>query len=660
MLLSQLRKEASMVLKAISVITAISLLLLSSSLAGSGALASLPGTDSQQDEIHGPGGLLSTSGISNQSPISGDPLKIKEHHPAHVKIFIGPAATTLTGGNAPSTILTAYGFKSLTCAFTTTSDWTDPSLCGHNQIISIVDAYNDPNIASDLQTFDTQFGLPSCPANSCLITNLQGTPSTDSGWALETSLDVEWAHSIAPGAKIVLVESTDNSLGNLLTGVDTAVASGAQQVSNSWGGSEFSTETSYDSHYNRPTTSFFVSSGDGGHGVYWPAASPYVISVGGTTLTTDSSGNWVSETAWLDSGGGISTYEPKPTYQNNFNTNANRAVPDVAYDGNPNTGVYVYDSVPIVTNGKSQSGWWTVGGTSAGAPQWAAISAIANSQNAKLASASYGTSNALYGAATSSKYLTNYHDITSGSNGNCGIVCNASVGYDEVTGLGSPQVNNLIPTLTLPPVPDFTISASPSSFAVTAGSTQHSVITITPVNGYPSGGSITLSSSITGASFSPNPVIVSSSGSVTTTMTFTTPSSSTTISVSATDGTISHSISIPVTISTPLSVSVTSIGNTFTQGSTASFTVSVTNNSTPVSGASVTLKVTAPNGSTAQGSGTTNTSGKVTFNYSISRNAPTGTYTASATAAKSGYLSGSGSETFTVSSPSTHSGSRLG
>src|SRR5579863_1856676 len=192
MLLNQLGKEASMVLKAISVIAAISLLLLSSSLAGSGALASLPGTDSQQDEIHGLGGLLSTSGISNQSPISGDPLKIKEHHPAHVKIFIGPASATLTGGNAPSTILTAYGFKSLTCTFTTSTDWTDTSLCGHGQTIAIVDAYDDPNIASDLQTFDTQFGLPSCPASSCFVKlEPQGTPNTNSGWALEISLDAE-------------------------------------------------------------------------------------------------------------------------------------------------------------------------------------------------------------------------------------------------------------------------------------------------------------------------------------------------------------------------------------------------------------------------------------------------------------------------------------
>ncbi|MGI0068645.1 MAG: fibronectin type III domain-containing protein, partial [Nitrosopumilaceae archaeon] len=278
------------------------------------------------------------------------------------------------------------------------------------------------------------------------------------------------AHSIAPGAKIILVESSSNTLGSLLGGESTAVGTGAQQVSNSWGGSEFSSESTYDSYFNSPTASFFVSSGDGGHGVEWPAAAPYVISVGGTTLNLDSSGNWLSESTWSGSGGGLSSYESKPSYQNNFVSGNQRAVPDVSYDGNPNTGVYVYDSVPI--NG--QSGWWIVGGTSAGSPQWAGISAIVNSQGAKLASASFGTSNALYGAATGAQsnpqtnpYLTNYHDITTGSNGNCGSLCNAALGYDEVTGLGSPQANNLISYLSTPPAP--TAPTAPQNLVATAG-----------------------------------------------------------------------------------------------------------------------------------------------------------------------------------------------
>jgi len=429
-------------------------LLSSSSLAVNDVFASkiIPQMDKQQDEINGPGGLMSSSGLPVQVTNDSNPLQIKAHHPAHVKKFIGPSAS-LSGGDTPVTIWTAYSFNKLGCTHTTTTDWTDPNLCGHGQTVAIVDAYDDPNVSSDLQTFDVQFGLPSCAAtNGCFVKAIpQGTPLTDSGWALEISLDVQWAHSIAPGAKIVLVESSDNSYGSLLGAVDTAVGTGAQQVSNSWGGSEFLTESRYDYHFSSKTASFFVSSGDGGHGVLWPAASPYVISVGGTTLVNDSSGNWVSETAWSGSGGGISAYEPKPSYQNNFNTNAKRTVPDVSYDADPKTGVYVYDSVPI--NG--QSGWWVVGGTSAGAPQWTGISAIANSQNAKLASASFGTSNVLYGAASGAEsnpqtnpYLTNYHDVTSGGNGNCGSICNAGSGYDKVTGVGTPQANNLIPHIT--------------------------------------------------------------------------------------------------------------------------------------------------------------------------------------------------------------------
>ncbi len=646
MLLSILGKEPTMVLKAIFVIPVISLLLLSSSLAGSGALA-MPGID----EINGPGGLMSNTGLSIQSASPGNPLQIEEHHPAHIKKFIGHLqGVSLSGGDAPAIIQTAYGFNSMGCTYTTTTDATDPLLCGHGQTIAIVDAYDDPNVANDLNTFDSQFNLPACTtANGCFTKSTpQGTSSTDSGWALEISLDVQWAHSIAPGAKIVLVEASTSSLGNLLSAVDTAVGTGAQQVSNSWGGSEFSTESSYDYHYNTAKTSFFVSSGDGGHGVYWPAASPYVISVGGTTLTTGTSGNWVSETAWTDSGGGVSAYEPKPSYQNNFNTNTKRTVPDVAYDGNPNTGVYVYDSVLI--NG--ESGWWIVGGTSAGAPQWAALSAIANSKNANLASASYGTSNALYGSAVGSLYGTNYHDITSGSNGNCGAVCNAAVGYDEVTGLGSPQANNLISHLTIPPTPSFTISASPSSFTVSPNTPQTSTIAVTSIGGYT--GTVTLTPS--SGSISPTSVVVPASGSVTTTLSFT-PTASTTITISGTDGTLTNSVSIPVTITPSLSVSVTSAG-TFTQGSTDTFTVGVTSNSTPVSGASVTLKVTASNGSVAQGTGTTGANGQLTFTYSISKSAPTGTYTASATATKSGYISGSGSETFVVNTASVKNNSK--
>lgn len=448
----------------------LAVLLITSSFAVPGAFAQSTSGD-EQDEINGPGGLMSPTGsTAHKTTTSSDPLKIKEHHPAHVQKFVGKAVS-LSGGNSPTSVLTAYGFNNLSCTHTTTTDWTDPSLCGHGQTIAIVDAYDDPNVESDLQTFDTQFNLPSCTvANGCFVKSSPSGITTDPGWAMEISLDVQWAHSIAPGAKIVLVESSNNLLGNLLGGENIAVGAGAQQVSNSWGGSEFSTESSYDSYFTSPTTSFFVASGDGGHGAEWPASSPYVVSVGGTTLNVDSSGNWLSETAWSGSGGGFSQYISQPSYQRGFVSSTQRAIPDVAYNGNPNTGVYVYDSVPI--NG--QSGWWVVGGTSAGTPQWAALSAIANSQGAKLASASFGTNIALYNAAIGSQsnpqtspYLKNYHDITTGSNGNCGSVCNAAVGYDEVTGLGSPQANNLISYISQPASP--TTPSTPQNLVATGG-----------------------------------------------------------------------------------------------------------------------------------------------------------------------------------------------
>jgi subtilase family serine protease len=732
--LLSLEKKIRSTMKAIFVITAISLLLLSSTLTMNGALASQPDNDKHDDDINGPGGLLSPSGVTIQTITPGDPLQIKEHHPAHIKKFVGHSVT-LTGGESPVNVLTAYGFNKLTCTHTTTTDWTDPALCGHGQTIAIVDAYNDPNVVSDLQTFDTQFGLPACSdTNGCFVKNTQGTPVTDSGWAMEISLDVQWAHSIAPGAKIVLVESSDNSLGNLLTGVDTAVGAGAKQVSNSWGGSEFSTETSYDYHFNSPTASFYAASGDSGHGVIWPAASPYVVSVGGTTLTTDSSGNWLSESAWSGSGGGTSKYEPKPIYQNNFNSNSKRTVPDVAYDGNPNTGFYVYDTVPI--NG--QSGWWVVGGTSAGAPQWAAISAIANSQNANLVSASFGANTAFYNAASGAQsspqtnpYIANYHDITTGSDGSCGSICNAIVGYDEVTGLGTPQSNNIISFIAPNTNPDFTISANPSSFSINAGTQSSSTITVTSLNAY--SGTVTLSSSF--GSLDQTSLTVPASGTATATLIFT-PTASTTITVSGTSGALNHSTTIPVTVSTvpsapqnlaavagnnqvsltwstptsnggstitgynvyrngtqiatniastsytdtgltngdtqtyyitavnaigessqsnsmsstpvttpALQVTVTTDHTSYSKGSRAHITVTV-NGPSLISGASVTLTVTTPTGSTSHNTGTTNSHGQVTFSYSVGRT--TGTYTASATASKSGFLSGSGSATFTV------------
>ena len=351
----------------------------------------------------------------------------------------GGFASTTPKGLSPVNLRQAYGLDLL-------------SNQGAGQTIAIVDAYDDPNIASDLNTFKTTFGIASASCNFRKIYANGSKPRTNSGWALEIALDVEWSCAMAPAANIILVEAASNSFTNLLHAVDAAVQNGASVVSMSWGGGEWSGESSYDTHFVVNGVTFTASSGDSGNGAEYPAASPDVVSVGGTTLTL-SSGNYSSETAWSGSGGGQSGYENEPLYQASYpipnDPSGKRGVPDVAFDANPNTGVAVYDSVTY--NG--QSGWFQVGGTSAGSPCWAALFAIANSLRVAAGKAtltSAGNAAYVYAAAKAS-YSANFHDIASGTNGSCGTLCTASAGYDYITGLGSPQANNLLPALAAQP-----------------------------------------------------------------------------------------------------------------------------------------------------------------------------------------------------------------
>jgi len=317
--------------------------------------------------------------------------------------------TAAPTGLSPAQVRAAYGFPT-------------SSTGGTNQTIAIVDAYNDPSIASDLNVFSNTFSLPACnAANPCFkkVNQTGGSsyPKKNAGWALEISLDVEWVHAIAPGAKILLVEASSNSFTNLMKAEDYARAH-AQYVSNSWGGSEFSGESAYDSHFIQSGVSFFASSGDTGGVVEYPAASPNVISVGGTTLHFDSTGAFSSETAWSGSGGGCSQYETATVSQQSVSTSScgtKRGTPDVSLDADPASGVSVYDT----TLYQGQSGWWQVGGTSASTPMWAARSADAGA----LVTSAY---------VYASSPLIPFRDIISGSNG-----YPAGAGYDLATGLGS-------------------------------------------------------------------------------------------------------------------------------------------------------------------------------------------------------------------------------
>jgi hypothetical protein len=315
---------------------------------------------------------------------------------------------------------------------------------GSGQTIAIVDAYNAPHIQSDLAAFDQAFRLPAPPSFK-VINQSGGTrlPRNNAGWALEASLDVEWVHATAPKANLLLVEANTNSYADLFAAVTTAAShSGVSVVSMSFGGGEFSGETSYDSVFMTPSghqgVSFVASAGDSGAPAQYPSASPNVLSVGGTSLSIDSAGNYISEVGWNNStgatGGGPSAIEGEPAYQVGVQSTGARGTPDVSLVADPNTGVYVYDSY-------GYGGWLQVGGTSLSAPVWAGLIGIANQGRAanKL--------NTLTNAPADVYTLPagDFHDVTTGNNG-----YSAGTGYDLVTGLGTPRANLVVTALASP------------------------------------------------------------------------------------------------------------------------------------------------------------------------------------------------------------------
>ena len=310
---------------------------------------------------------------------------------------------------------------------------------GGSQTIAIVDAFDYPTAANDLGVFSSQFGLPAMPdCNSngnvapcfkkVFATGFQ--PQANCGWAQEAALDIEWAHAMAPNARIVLVEAASNSFIDLFTAVDIATAQvttggGQGEVSMSWSGGEFPTESSNDTHFQNNNVVYFASSGDTGGVNGYPSVSPYVVSAGGTTLNRNS-GQFISETAWSGSGGGPSKYEPKPSYQSGVagTDSTRRSAPDFSFDANPNTGVSVYDS----TRCQGASGWLVFGGTSVSSPSLAGIVNLAG----QFATNTQSELTTIYANRTNS---ADFRDITSGRAG----TFSAGPGYDFVTGVGSDQ-----------------------------------------------------------------------------------------------------------------------------------------------------------------------------------------------------------------------------
>jgi hypothetical protein len=359
---------------------------------------------------------------------------------------------------------------------------------GSGETIAIVDAYNDPAIQSDVNSFDTQFNLPSTTISVVNETGGRKLPSADStgGWELEESLDVEWAHAMAPGANIVLVEASSSGLSDLLTGVNYA-SQHANVVSMSWGSNEFSGETSYDSYFSAPGVAFVVASGDSGAPAEWPAASPNVLGVGGTSLILNSSGGWGSETGWSGSTGGPSASEPQPSYQAGVVTTGTtmRATPDVAYDAS-STGTYaVYDSYPYeISSRQSESlGWVAIYGTSAGAPQWSAILAIADQGRVAASLSALNSSGAQQVMDILYQNPGDFHDITSGTSTGSPEYT-AGPGYDYVTGLGTPMVNLIVGSLdgnTSTSPPDTMAVSAPSS--ATAGTSFTYTVTAENASG---------------------------------------------------------------------------------------------------------------------------------------------------------------------------------
>jgi subtilase family serine protease len=293
-------------------------------------------------------------------------------------------------------------------------------------VIAIVDAFGYPNAERDLGTYRSQFGLPACTtANGCFRKvnqrGVQGSyPATNTGWSQETALDLDMASAMCPGCSILLVEADSASFQNLATAVNTAAAMGAHAISNSYGGSE-SGSSSFEPFYNYAGIAVTVSSGDSGFGVEFPASSPHVTAVGGTSLVRSSNSRGWSETAWSGAGSGCSALYAKPTWQTDSGC-ARRTVADVSAVADPNTGVAVFGPANSRT-----SAWLVFGGTSVAAPLIAGI---------------YGVNGTAVNHGNDPyRHLSSINDVTSGSNGSCGgsYLCTAKVGFDGPTGLGTPK-----------------------------------------------------------------------------------------------------------------------------------------------------------------------------------------------------------------------------
>jgi hypothetical protein len=318
------------------------------------------------------------------------------------------------------------------------SAYEEPSeFAGSGQTVAIVDAYDDPKAESDLAVYRSRYGIPVCStAGGCFkkVNQTGGSkyPLAEAGWAVEISLDLDMVSAACPNCHILLVEASSNTDANLDTAEDEAATLGATEISNSWGGEEFSGENSDDAFFDHPGVPVTAAAGDSAYGAEYPAASPDVIAVGGTALTQASNTRGWSETAWNETGSGCSVYEPKPAWQTDKGC-ADRTGNDVAAVASTETPVSVADSYKLPAEfSVPEAGWTLVAGTSVSSPFVAGTMALANAY-----ARSFPGADALYQEAAQNGTGV-LDDVVSGSNGSCGTyLCNAGPGYDGPTGLGS-------------------------------------------------------------------------------------------------------------------------------------------------------------------------------------------------------------------------------
>ena len=347
----------------------------------------------------------------------------RAHTNVVVRLFGSPGPAGAPPGLSPAFLKSVYNLPS----------------SGGSGIIALVDAYHYPTSLNDFNFFSNYYGLPTEPStNPTASTNKVfqvvyasgAQPPTDTGWALEACLDIEVSHGMAPNAKIILVEAASNSSTDLFNAVTLAsqlvTANGGKgEVSMSWGSSEFPGEgQSFDSYFQTPGVVYVASTGDYGGLTEYPSVSPFVVAAGGTTINLNPDGSFNSETGWDGGGGGLSTYEPRPSYQNGIQSivGPQKGVPDMSFDADPNSGASIYDT----TRDGAAYGWIEEGGTSEASPGLAGI--------INLAGSFYPSSQAELHYIYRGLGSSNFRDIVSGVSG----AFSCTTGWDMVTGVGTP------------------------------------------------------------------------------------------------------------------------------------------------------------------------------------------------------------------------------